>query len=126
MPSPTELLIIPVKEGPASDIPIWRGYLKLREKSLYASTVVGTFEALRETFMSLNRKDSSISICSAALSTRASGEGCPYFPRTFLDRDPAFTPIRIGTLPSLQAETTSATFHLAPIFPGLILSPSTP
>ncbi len=61
-----------------------------------------------------------------ALSTSASGTGCPYFLRRSFWREPAFTPILTGTFRSLRAPTTSFTFHLAPMFPGFILRPSTP
>ena len=33
IPRPTELLMVPVKEGPASDIPTWSGYLNCVKKA---------------------------------------------------------------------------------------------
>ena len=62
----------------------------------------------------------------SALSTRASGVGSPNRCRRCFSSEPAFTPIRMGTLRSAAALVTSCTRQVAPMLPGLIRRQSTP
>ena len=61
-----------------------------------------------------------------ALSTIASGVGCPYFIIRCFSIDPALTPILIGIPLLFASSTTSFTFPSSPIFPGFILTLSIP
>lgn len=63
---------------------------------------------------------------SFALSTIALAVGFPYFSNKSFSNEPAFTPILIGIFFSLHLSTTAFTLSSAPIFPGLILTLSTP
>ena len=57
---------------------------------------------------------------SSALSTRASGQGSPYFSSRSFSRLPAFTPMRIAQPLARAAEITSLTRTSEPMLPGLM------
>src|SRR6185295_19117203 len=56
----------------------------------------------------------------------ASGDGRPYFCSRSGSREPAFTPIRIGTLRALASRAISRTLSWYRMLPGLIRSPWIP
>ena len=59
-------------------------------------------------------------------STRASGVGAPYFSSRSFSRDPAFTPIRIGTPRSFASRAISRTLSWYLMLPGLMRRPWMP
>ena len=65
-------------------------------------------------------------MCRSALSTIPSAVGQPCRSTMSFSSEPAFTPMRIGTLRSRAAFTTSRTRSRAPMFPGLSRIPCTP
>ena len=82
--------------------------------------VSGTVEDFSDRQISSKPKRVSSSTCPRALSTMASGQGCPYFSSRGFSRLPAFTPMRIGMCLARQASATAFTFSGAPILPGLM------
>jgi len=56
----------------------------------------------------------------SALSTSASGVGCPYFFNRLFSKEPALTPIRTALPVSRAIFIISSVFQAAPTFPGLI------
>ena len=58
-------------------------------------------------------------MCRSALSTMPSAVGQPCFATMSSSSEPALTPMRMGTLRSRAAFTTSRTRSRAPMLPGL-------
>src|SRR5437763_16178145 len=76
--------------------------------------------------MSVKSSSSRMRISSIALSTSASGEGRPYFARMSFSREPAFTPMRIGTPRALASRAISRTLSWYLMLPGLMRRPWMP
>src|SRR5262245_30280999 len=76
--------------------------------------------------MSKKSSSSRIRASSSALSTSASAVGAPCLARRSFSRDPAFTPIRIGTLRARASRAISRTLSWYLMLPGLIRSPWIP
>src|SRR6266540_856279 len=76
----------------------------------------------------MSRKSSSsrIRASSRADSTRASAVGDPYRANRSFSREPAFTPIRMGTPRAFASRAISRTLSWYLMFPGLIRNPCTP
>ena len=67
-----------------------------------------------------------ISTWANADSTKASGQGSPYFFCNFFSKEPALTPILIGIPWDSAQLTTTLTYSFEPILPGFILKQSAP
>ncbi len=86
----------------------------------------GTWECLTEILMSKKSSSSRILASFRADSVSASGVGAPYLARRSASREPAFTPIRIGTPRSFASRAISRTLSWYLMFPGLIRRPWIP
>src|SRR5919197_1397237 len=84
------------------------------------------FECLTEILMSKKDSSSRIRASFRALSTSASAVGAPCLARRSLSSEPAFTPIRIGTLRALASRAISRTLSWYLMLPGLIRNPWIP
>src|SRR3954452_2304595 len=76
----------------------------------------------------MSKKSSSSRILASFIadSTSASGVGRPYFSRRSFSREPALTPMRIGTPRAFASRAISRTLSWYLMFPGLIRRPWTP
>src|SRR5512132_2807771 len=88
--------------------------------------MVFALECFTEILMSKKSSSSRILASFRADSTRASGEGRPYFSRRSFSSDPAFTPMRMGTPLALASRAISLTLSWYLMLPGLIRSPWIP
>ena len=76
--------------------------------------------------MSKKSSSSRIRASSSALSTSAAAVGAPCLASRSFSSDPAFTPMRIGTLRALASRAISRTLSWYLMLPGLIRSPWIP
>jgi len=125
MPRPTDDLMVPESDVPASVTPMWSGYGTSRASRRYASTVGSTEDALAETTMSSNPREETCSQKLTALAASFSGSGMSAS-RYSRARLPAFTPMRTGMPASPAASMTASTRAMSPMLPGLIRSLAAP
>src|SRR5512132_2349598 len=84
------------------------------------------FECLTEILMSKKSSSSRMRASSSALSTSAAAVGAPCLASRSFSSDPAFTPMRIGTLRALASRAISRTLSWYLMLPGLMRSPWPP
>src|SRR5262245_60570440 len=84
------------------------------------------FECLTEILMSKKSSSSRIRASSSALSTSASAVGAPCLASRSFSREPAFTPIRIGTDRARASRAMRRTLSWYLMLPGLIRRPWIP
>src|SRR5690242_18467942 len=88
--------------------------------------MVRGFECFTEILMSKKSSSSRIRASFSADSTRASGVGEPYFSRRSFSKEPAFTPMRMGTARDFASRAINRTLSWYLMLPGLIRSPWMP
>src|SRR5215207_2556655 len=84
------------------------------------------FECLTEILMSEKSSSSRMLASYSALSTSAAAVGAPCLASTSFSSDPAFTPMRIGTLRALASRAIRRTLSWYLMLPGLMRSPWIP